>query len=233
MTSAAGRGRDHDLRRAGAGSPGSRPETRRCSACTDRPRDGPAGDRDDQRPRHDAPDVARGRAPASGAAGAATRASVSSQAAIAIATARPLSPSGPTSTRRDDDVDPDGDEGRDDGRRRVLERVEGAREHGDQRVGGEPDEEDRERRRGRVERGRRRRRRTRTGARRRRRESAIPSAVIAIITQASIDEPAHQEPPERLHAAHGRLPRQRRQQDDAQRHADDADRDLEDRRRRS
>ena len=73
--------------------------------------------------------------------------SVSSQAAVAIATARPLSPSGPTRTLATTMFTPTATSAASDRRRRVLERVERPGEHGDQRVRGEPDEEDRERRR--------------------------------------------------------------------------------------
>ena len=172
-------------------------------------------------------DVPEARAPAAGAGAGARAPGSRARRPIAIATARPFSPSGPTSTVATTMLTPTAIKRRDDGRRRVLERVEGAGQDGDQRVRGEPDEEDRERR------ARSRRAPSAPTPTKPNRswttscERAIPSAVIAIITKREHRQPADEQAPERVHAAGRRLARQRRQQHDAQRHADHADRDLE------
>ena len=79
----------------------------------------------------------------------------STHAAIAIASPMPGSPSGPTQDDRQGRVDDDRDDRRGDRRPRVLLGVEGAGQHGDQRVRGQPDQQRSERRRRQLD-GRRR-----------------------------------------------------------------------------
>ena len=159
-----------------------------------------------------------------------TRIAVSSQAAMAIAAASPLSPSGPTSRFATTMFDPDGDEGRRDGRPRVLEGVEGPRQDRDQRVRRQAEQEHGEARGRRLD-----------GRLADVRDAEQQAHEVLRHDDAQGGDADHrvgedreatpQEPRERCSCASRRLPRERGQHHDPQRDAEHADRDLEHRER--
>ena len=154
-----------------------------------------------------------------------SRSVASSQAAMAMARAMPGRPERPDQDDGEGRVDDDGQDRREDRRQRVLAGVERAGQDGDQGVRDEADQEREQGGRGQLD--RRSVESRRTAGPRSRRAGSRPTTAIGSITNVRKRSARVSRPTNSTRLPLRDLARQRREEHDAERHADDPDRDLE------